>query len=678
MAAALGGGTGAGGGAAMGGTAGQLIGLPPAGTRADHVPATPFAILYRSIFTIQAGTDPNRAGLLARLKHVNCDYLSTRGVPPSLLQLKQHAQALVVLIKNITVSTLPGLIDNANAGIAGGAQRTAFNDAETFNFLNDLSKLYEGPIDPAYMPHHKMPLHALMNILGENVRCQDGEPVPGSVENICPYHEVEPSELNGKNLPYAQRTTLIYHANEILELLDHEYSAKGGILAILPDKNSNDPVEREQYNKSQTTLLGQMIQQHQRLVMRIHDLERVYSNALDALAGEAAVPPQQLSKLGPDARKGRDLVFPQDRFVLANCGEDVWDYLDYQFTRKENSDDATRLMNKKAGVIGSDMWRRSGQREYERGITVLDVNTRYIRMRKDPLKTIFIIPAHENHPGTQATRDMEKVPTVVSVVKPIWPERASIWEMKNREKIDELKKLKDLYDRAKHDLEVSNNAREIMQESEKQYRLINASLKKKLEDCLTKNKPDETEAIATIATERDEAVATKQATEALQAKLVADKAILDDQIKKNNAEKADLQKERDAFLKARAAAQEADKVATDIRLAAVEKLEAEAATNANELYTKLANLWKPQLEETNALKAVLDLRKQNMDVTLQGEDAAAAAGLAIGTAAWNTAVSDYRLSKGWPALDPNDPQSGMGMGAQPEQQEDSDVDMDFI
>jgi hypothetical protein len=69
----------------------------------------------------------------------------------------------------------------------------------------------------------------------------------------------------------------------------------------------------------------------------------------------------------------------------------------------------------------------------------LDITTRYYRLREDPLKTIFVIPAHAEHPGTKATREMEKQPTVVSVVKPIWPERASLWEMKNRADLAELK-----------------------------------------------------------------------------------------------------------------------------------------------------------------------------------------------------------------------------------------------
>jgi len=69
----------------------------------------------------------------------------------------------------------------------------------------------------------------------------------------------------------------------------------------------------------------------------------------------------------------------------------------------------------------------------------LDITTRYYRLREDTLKTIFIIPAHAEHPGTKVTREMEKQPTVVSVVKPIWPERASLWEMKNRADLAELK-----------------------------------------------------------------------------------------------------------------------------------------------------------------------------------------------------------------------------------------------
>ena len=72
----------------------------------------------------------------------------------------------------------------------------------------------------------------------------------------------------------------------------------------------------------------------------------------------------------------------------------------------------------------------------------LDITTRYHRLREDPIKTIFVIPSHAEHPSTKVTLEMLKQPTVVSVVKRIRPERANLWEMKTRADLAELKALR--------------------------------------------------------------------------------------------------------------------------------------------------------------------------------------------------------------------------------------------
>jgi hypothetical protein len=64
-----------------------------------------------SVFTTKPPLDDD---VLACLQNANCSYLSS-GVPPTLLQLKQHAQSLTVLIKELTISTNQALVDNANS-----------------------------------------------------------------------------------------------------------------------------------------------------------------------------------------------------------------------------------------------------------------------------------------------------------------------------------------------------------------------------------------------------------------------------------------------------------------------------------------------------------------------------------------------------------------------------------
>ncbi|ESZ95539.1 hypothetical protein SBOR_4068 [Sclerotinia borealis F-4128] len=420
----------AGGDAAGGGAAPPIIGPAPkgiSGLARGALQRTKFSEAYRSIFAL------NQPDIIPLLRHVNCNYLSTKGHAPTVLELKQHAQALVILLKQITISTQPGAIDSRNAGM----RAPNFNENETFDFLNDLNNVYENNT-----VHHNLPLPTLLNtlepqFLEPGTMVNPGRPDHFMEIDICPLHSVDPAPLDGPSLPYATHEALLKHANEVLELIDHEYSAKGGLLGVLPHEvgDDNRPL-------AETTLLGQMILYIQRLVARLHNLERLHANAMDVMKGEAVVPHQALSRVGPDGRSGRELVYPQDRFVLVNAGDDVWQFLNDEFEKKERVDEQLRANHLQLGLEGERLWEVKGGKEYSRGITAIDITTRYYRLRNDNLKTIFVIPAHAEHPGVKVTRDMERNPTVVSVVKPIWPERVSVWEKKTRDDLEELHQLR--------------------------------------------------------------------------------------------------------------------------------------------------------------------------------------------------------------------------------------------
>ncbi|EMR81888.1 hypothetical protein BcDW1_9443 [Botrytis cinerea BcDW1] len=423
------------GGGAVERKAPGTIGPAPKGSSGlarGAIQRTKFSEAYRSIFTL------NQPDLIPLFRHVNCNYLSTKGHSPTVLELKQHAQALVILLKQITLSTHAGTIDSKNQkAITSLGETPSFNENESFDFLNDLNNVYENNT-----VHHNLPLPTLLNTL-EPQYVEPGTMVnPGQPDHfvdidVCPLHQVDPTPVDGPSLPYATHEALLKHANEVLELIDHEYSAKGGLLGVLPheDDDNNRPL-------AETTLLGQMILYIQRLVARLHNLERLHANAMDVMKGEAVVPHQALSRVGPDGRSGRELVYPQDRFVLVNSGDDIWQFLNDEFEKKERVDEQVRANHLRLGVEGERLWEKKGGKEYSRGITAIDVITRYYRLRNDSLKTIFVIPAHAEHPGVKVTRDMERNPTVVSVVKPVWPERVSVWEKKTRDDLDELRQLR--------------------------------------------------------------------------------------------------------------------------------------------------------------------------------------------------------------------------------------------
>ena len=103
----------------------------------------------------------------------------------------------------------------------------------------------------------------------------------------------------------------------MLEYLDYEYLAKGGLLGILPPEE--DEEDRE---NAGGTLFGQFILQC--LVEILHYLERLYANALVVIAGKTVAPHQFLSRLGQGGRKPRRMAYPQGSFVLINTSDDVY------------------------------------------------------------------------------------------------------------------------------------------------------------------------------------------------------------------------------------------------------------------------------------------------------------------------------------------------------------------
>ncbi|EHL01595.1 hypothetical protein M7I_2482 [Glarea lozoyensis 74030] len=521
------------------------------------------------------------------------------GIAPSMLQLKQHAHSLVALIKNISVSSRGGVIDNVNSG-EPNLEPLQFIDGETFDFLNDLSTPYTGPKDPASKVHHEMPLTALLNVLEEhNIPLEGQEPRPTyKVRNICPLHHVEdhPHPPTSQPLPYATHQALISHANEILELLDHEYMAKGGLLAVLPLKE-----DKEEREKTGSTLLGQLMLYVNRLVQRLHDLERLYANSMDVLAGEAAIPAQTLSALGPSGRRGREIVYPQDRFVLVNSGEDVWNHLDTEFSRRERVEERVMEQYKELGLTGEKLWENDGEKEMSRGITALDVTTRYFRLRNDPLKTIFIIPAWQQHPGTKVTRDLEAVPTVVSVVKPVWPERASMYEQKHRQEIEDYKRLKGEFYSLRNKVKILSQSNTVL---ESQFELKNGeirTLKKKIEELkaitdgdesdLAKSKAEQIQALGLLHAKKEDADRALQESEALRTEAVEEKrkAV----IEREKAEQINRE-ESLAYSRRRAALEEE----FSKKLQALQQRDIENGEAAVELDKKVKARWRKQIVET--------------------------------------------------------------------------------
>ncbi|ROT40741.1 hypothetical protein SODALDRAFT_356751 [Sodiomyces alkalinus F11] len=399
------------------------------------IPKTPYAAEYVSRYGQVTEMDAQL------LSHLNCSYFSTTGVAPTLLALKKHAQALAILIRQISVSTSFGEVDGKNHAAGGHAVRR-FRENEAFDWLDDLSTPYH--TDDEW--HHK-PLVELMNQVAAQTDV-------GGVAHHCPLtlsRQVEQYPGGQKVRPYANHAALTMHANECLEILDHEYSATGGLMSLLP---TDAEADREDMEAARNTLLGQWLLFNQHLVGRMHELELSYAQALDALKGEAAIPLQTLSKTAgsggaagsgrgdnDNLHLGREIGYPQDRWILCNSGDDVFEHIHRVLDRQEALIEPKERIWKQRGVMGERMWReRRGGDVYDRGLVAWDAKTRFIRLRGKTRSPIFILPAHGELPGTAETVRLEEAPKVVSVVTPTWPARTSDWERKYVDKLDKATK----------------------------------------------------------------------------------------------------------------------------------------------------------------------------------------------------------------------------------------------
>ena len=371
--------------------------------RRAYIQGTDYALPYVSNWSSSLREDE-----LELLKHVNCSLLSTPHVPPTLLALKQHAQALCRLIERF--EPLDEIVQ-VNQGPQPEGYYAA-QGANAFDWLNDLTVPYTNE-----HPDHHRPLHDLVNWVKTSSDIK--EPT-----YHCPLEVHEPRKADGVRRPFLSHEGLLMHANECLERLDHEYSSTGGLLSLLPTDQEHDA---DNLRGARNTLVGQWLMYTQALAGRTHELELAYGNATDALAGEAVIPLQHLSAFGPDARSGREPAFPQDRWVLVNAGDDVFDHVHELLDRVEAlAEQREQIWRGDRGALGERLWlEERGGRAYARGIVPVDVTTRYYRLKGRGRHTLFVCPAWSHHPATAATRALEARPTVVSVAAPRYPERVS-------------------------------------------------------------------------------------------------------------------------------------------------------------------------------------------------------------------------------------------------------------
>ncbi|KAK3353576.1 hypothetical protein B0T25DRAFT_544876 [Lasiosphaeria hispida] len=380
------------------------------GFQKGYVRGTDFSLPYMSRWSRMHGLDIGED----LLRHLNCGYLSTQGLPPTLLALKQHAQSLCILIQALSPNLRSAEILLGDPSTLKGdkspflAEQAAdydmlgveYDHTDAFDFLKDLTVSYANDD-----PNHNKPLTGLANEVRRRHEAH-------GTDYHCPFAQSTPRVAGEPQRPYHNHHSLVMHANACLERLDHEFGSTGGLMSILPTSADHDDGNLTNARKS---LLGQWLVFTQNLVARQHELERSYSNALDALAGEAAIPHQSLSTLGPDGRSGREIVYPQDKWLLVNSGEDVFQHVHAILDKQEALIQSKERIWREQGVVGDHIWEHErGGRDYARGIVPVTIPTRYYRLAGTGRYTLFVVPAWGTNPATEYSREIAMQPTVVA------------------------------------------------------------------------------------------------------------------------------------------------------------------------------------------------------------------------------------------------------------------------
>ncbi|KAI9724107.1 MAG: hypothetical protein M1812_000826 [Candelaria pacifica] len=322
------------------------------------------------------------------LTYLNSSYFShPSSQAPTLLQLKQHAQAHCNLFRFLDPSPSPSTSTSTN------------NTDSAFDWFQDLDTLYTNSA-----PTHNLPLLSVRNTLATTISPNGSEILTTGCPLTLELSDSPQQSYNPSLTSYAQ------HANSLLEVLDENLSAEGGLLALLPVLNTSAYAEAKQ------TILGQWLSYTSSLVRRVSDLEHEVLNARDVLSGEALIPKTFLSQgSNNNNNNGEILIQAQDRYILTSLSRSLNTLLTERLNLSER---AISSRGERAFLEGVGY-----EEDISRPLASIDIPSRLYRIKDT--QTIFVALGHGISEMGVVTRDIEKRPFVQSVVKPQWGVRKS-------------------------------------------------------------------------------------------------------------------------------------------------------------------------------------------------------------------------------------------------------------
>lgn len=175
------------------------------------------------------------------------------------------------------------------------------------------------------------------------------------------------------------------------------------------------------------TLLSQWLLYTSRLVARLAELEREVINLREVLGNEALVAGVRAhaSQNQNGESSAREMLFPQDRYVLAGLSDALW--LRITEALSISAEEAiNRGIDNDVGTVrgsgpfettsaGADFDLEADQEQARYGDIVSWVETTARLYRVRGHETVFVIPAWNMHEGAEAVREVERGPLVTSM-----------------------------------------------------------------------------------------------------------------------------------------------------------------------------------------------------------------------------------------------------------------------
>lgn len=355
--------------------------ISPEHAHADSIPASTHAHTYYSSLLgelISQRPLPLKADV--HFADLPCSLL-TDEMPPTMLALKRHTQALCLLI-SLLVPSDPTKWPNQPF-------RNPDDIPESFDFLVDLRTPYLG--------QEKNERHPLLETL------RNANPDPSDTGSGIDF----PGPSCPLKHPAAIRTTasLIAHANELLTLLDDRFALSGGLLSVVPYSDS------EEFDAAKKTIFGQLIGFTRSLAERVAEYEIELIGLRHMLRGSPRPVGVRAQPEEPktDESAARELVWPQDRYVLAGLSDDLWNAINRALSSREAERQADIAKTESVRGVGGLM---EAKQVDESNLVTPWIETKSRLYRVHGCKTVFIVPAFDLDPEAPAIREVERGPLI--------------------------------------------------------------------------------------------------------------------------------------------------------------------------------------------------------------------------------------------------------------------------